>query len=174
MYTVKYNAFSPWIWLDTDRPLAPGPPLVVTDKAEKRYTYTEKREGDIYPQITQISPIIERRISNTTRSISCRSVTGSRPPSPSRRGRGEDGLYRGFLIPIPALILPLKGRKLVFDHGTKRPPIALVMRRAIMKVSCMMRRDTFAILLMIMFALALPAAAQDVRYYPVPRGAHPH
>jgi virginiamycin B lyase len=27
---------------------------------------------------------------------------------------------------------------------------------------------------MIMFALALPAAAQDVRYYPVPRGAHPH
>jgi hypothetical protein len=41
------------------------------------------------------------------------------------------GLYRGFLIPIPTLILPLKGRKLVFDHGAKRPPIALVMRRAI-------------------------------------------
>jgi hypothetical protein len=41
------------------------------------------------------------------------------------------GLYRGFLIPIPTLILPLKGRKLVFDHDAKRPPIALVMRRAI-------------------------------------------
>jgi len=28
------------------------------------------------------------------------------------------GLYSGFLIPIPTLILPLKGRKLVFNRGS--------------------------------------------------------
>jgi hypothetical protein len=53
------------------------------------------------------------------------------PLSFKERAGVRMGLYRGFLIPIPTLILPLKGRKLVFDHGAKRPPIALVMRRAI-------------------------------------------
>jgi hypothetical protein len=50
------------------------------------------------------------------------------PLSFKERAGVRMGLYRGFLIPIPTLILPLKGRKLVYE---KTPPIALVMRRAI-------------------------------------------
>jgi hypothetical protein len=41
------------------------------------------------------------------------------------------GLYSGLLIPIPTLILPLKGRKPIFDHGAKRPLIALLLRKSI-------------------------------------------
>jgi hypothetical protein len=40
------------------------------------------------------------------------------------------GLYSGLFIPIPTLILPLKGRKLIFDHGAKRPLLALLLRKS--------------------------------------------
>jgi hypothetical protein len=41
------------------------------------------------------------------------------------------GLYSGLFIPIPTLILPLKGRKRIFDHGAKRLLIALLLRQSI-------------------------------------------
>jgi hypothetical protein len=40
------------------------------------------------------------------------------PLSFKERAGVRMGLYSGFLIPIPTLILPLKGRKLVFDRGS--------------------------------------------------------
>ena len=70
--------------------------------------------------------IIEHRISNATRSISCRSVAGSRPPSPlvpsayecasasagyQGEGRGEDGFVPWLFNTHPHLNPPLEGQE---------------------------------------------------------------